>query len=336
MCQSAPTPSRQKVRGKMYTRVLTGAFHVLRSYSLWSPIERGKTRIEGMIHGLAQALPVGTILTLSARDGRRIEADLSDPQSYMGLLARGGFEPRSSQLVTNILREGNVVVDAGANVGWYTTLFSLLVGRTGMVHAFEPASMTASSLRRNCDLNGCENVVIIQKALGAASGQLALHRPMGGASGDATLFPARDCEAHVEVCDVVSLDAYFRSGALPRCDLLKLDIEGSELSALVGARVVISTFHPLILFESNPATTAKAGYSPWELIAELERYEEYRFFIIEEDPDPKIVRGSRSRNLPTDRYVNVLAVPASRLRTLETVLGLPGVETLSSSGSPEA
>src|SRR5437016_874007 len=58
------------------------------------------------------------------------------------------------------------IVDAGANFGWYTTLFSRLTVPGGQVHAFEPMPPTADVLERNCHLNRCENVTINRCALG--------------------------------------------------------------------------------------------------------------------------------------------------------------------------
>jgi len=58
-------------------------------------------------------------------------------QSYIYWLGR--FEPRESAVVRNLVQPGDCVIDAGANLGWFTLLASSIVGTTGKIFAFEPS-----------------------------------------------------------------------------------------------------------------------------------------------------------------------------------------------------
>ena len=77
----------------------------------------------------------------------------------------GIWEPELTRVVTRILHKGSIAVDAGANIGYYTCLFSHLVGLTGQVHSFEPVPWTFRELSENVALNSLRNVVLNNSAL---------------------------------------------------------------------------------------------------------------------------------------------------------------------------
>ncbi len=138
------------------------------------------------------------------------------------------------------LREGQVIYDVGAHMGYYTIIGSLAVGPSGRVIAFEPLPFNLKQLRRHIHLNGCQNVTVVDKCVGERSGR-ARFSP-GTGTGTGCLAP----DGTLEV-DVISLDDAVSNGALPPPDVMKIDVEGAELSVLKGAAKVIARSRPTIL-----------------------------------------------------------------------------------------
>jgi hypothetical protein len=72
----------------------------------------------------------------------------------------------------DFLREGDCVIDVGANIGGVAIAFSRMVGPTGLVYAFEANSLILPRLKRDLEINGATNVKIIPKAVWSTSGEL--------------------------------------------------------------------------------------------------------------------------------------------------------------------
>ena len=76
------------------------------------------------------------------------------------------FEPHLTLLFKNLIKDGDIVLDIGANIGVHTLLFSKLVGKNGYVFAFEPVNEISDHLKMNIALNRIENVEVIKKVIG--------------------------------------------------------------------------------------------------------------------------------------------------------------------------
>lgn len=142
------------------------------------------------------------------------------------------------------LRPGDVVCDVGANFGLYTVPLAAKLAGSGTVYAFEPAPGWYRELLTNLVLNRLENVQPFRLALGEEASRSRLvhkRRPGSGMGSLVEGYGARIAEHHtaeasVRVCP---LDRLVEVGALPSPDILKIDVEGSELAVLRGARRVI-------------------------------------------------------------------------------------------------
>jgi FkbM family methyltransferase len=275
----------------------------MRSYTHNTPFERGHFRLTSLLYQLTKQLSKEHRLVITARDGRKFSINPSDPQYHMGLLDRGVFEAEETRVVMDLVHPGYVAIDAGANYGWYTTLLSRLVGPAGAVHAFEAMPSTTGTLRNNCTLNGCKNVIINQCALGDHVGTAIIHDRPDGASGDASLFPLVPGKGHPLTCEMQTLDNYFMQTGLSRCDFIKCDIEGAELLFLKGARNVLKRHQPTILLEINPWVLQRSGTDGVEVLKEIRQHGKYVFLN---------AAGNQSKSIePSDcselqSYINVL------------------------------
>ncbi|HVM16169.1 MAG TPA: FkbM family methyltransferase [Gaiellaceae bacterium] len=146
------------------------------------------------------------------------------------------FEEAEARLYARLLRPGDVAVDVGANVGYFTLLFARLVGEEGFVVAVEPVLPNLDRLRRNLGLNGCGNVAVEAVAAGARSGTLRLGLPAAAAAGvpESGWYSVSGGGAAVDVA-VAPLDDLLEH-RIPgrRLRLVKVDVEGMEPEVLEG------------------------------------------------------------------------------------------------------
>jgi FkbM family methyltransferase len=191
----------------------------------------------------------------------------------------GIWEPLMTYAVRRLVGPGQVCMDAGANVGWYTVLLASLVGPGGRVHAFEPEPEAAAQLEEHVKLNGVfQQCALNQAALGRTpAGQQRMYSTVSGLY--SSLFrPEQPADRAHETqttyaVPMESIDSYTRRRDIQAIDFLKVDVEGSEQDLLVGAADFFdrSPRLPIIQLEVNPATARGAGYIPEELLEWLER-----------------------------------------------------------------
>jgi FkbM family methyltransferase len=197
------------------------------------------------------------------KDGRVLRCQLADVTQrtmYLGL-----FEPRETRLLRELLRPGDSFIDAGAHIGWFTTLASRCVGEAGTVIACEAYAPTAGILKANLAANHCGNVRVIEAALGDRQGTLSLGVPAGVSGGVTAADWASLRDRRVEVPATTLDDA--ASGA-DDVALLKIDVEGWEAHVLRGASRTLSRT-ARVLIEINRTALAKAGSSPEEIFGLL-------------------------------------------------------------------
>ena len=161
------------------------------------------------------------------------------------------FEPDVSNLCLKVLGDGDVVVDVGANIGFFTVLTSILVGPTGRVVAFEPGAENLRRLRANLAHNDCRNVTIIEKAVTNQMGQIEFFINSDDSGGNALWDPSRypgnskSLAAPTRVVvPATTLDAEWEELRLPAPKLIKIDTEGAEQRVLEGARGLIARQQP--------------------------------------------------------------------------------------------
>jgi FkbM family methyltransferase len=189
--------------------------------------------------------------------------------NYLGdhLLA-GSFEELEYAFVQRFIKEGMVVLDVGANEGYYTVLASKRVGPRGRVIAFEPSPRERRRLRMNLWMNQCANVRVEGLALGSEEGPVNLHVVEGAETGCNSLRPP-DIQGRTRPVQVAvtTLDEFLRRNAIPRIDFIKMDIEGAELNALQGAAGLLRTLpRPVLLIEVFEIRSRPWGYCSRDIV----------------------------------------------------------------------
>jgi FkbM family methyltransferase len=176
------------------------------------------------------------------------------------------YEGWTSLLALGVLREGDVAIDVGAHVGFFSALFRLGVGPSGMVYAFEPMPETYRRLLHNVMYNRLANVLPLPLAVAERSGEAAFHIYPDN-EGESSLIGGRN---GMRACSVQTtcIDDIFQDALSKRPRLLKLDAEGVELNILRGGVRFFETHAPdMVICECNRGALLAAGASEWMLRA---------------------------------------------------------------------
>jgi FkbM family methyltransferase len=216
------------------------------------------------------------------------------------------LEPEVTAWLERELRfsDDDVVIDVGANIGWYSLIIDRLAPASVAVLAFEPDAENFELLEANLAVNGSRRVRAVRAALGESAGTATLYKHGESNLGRHSLLPVNQGST-VSVA-TVRLDEYWvRHGfgeRVPR--LIKMDIEGYELPALRGAAAVLSRC-PLLVAEFSPGLMKAGGIEPGALVTYLEqagfrpnRIEYSRLVPIDRD---SLLGSDRQQNLAWTR-----------------------------------
>lgn len=167
------------------------------------------------------------------------------------------------ELITRTLRRGDVVLDVGANLGFFTFLAAPLVGDEGRAYAFEAQPDVAAYLRRSVELNELgPRVHVTQAAVtDGQSDSVELVLPEDAANtGVVSLYPHEWLGGARLRVPAVSLDGWAASRDVERVDVVKIDVEGAELLVLRGMEALLLRTRPrLLVIEVAPDRLAFAG-----------------------------------------------------------------------------
>lgn len=198
-----------------------------------------------------------------------------DAQDSLLLSIYPNFEPGETEIVKKFIKKGMRVVDAGANIGYFTLLMAQLVGKSGKVHAFEPGHENIELLKKNVTLNKRKNVIVNETALSNKVGDLNFYLSASNPQ-DHRIIKDKHEKRKTYKVKSITLDEYFKNG---KVDFIKMDIQGAELLALEGAIKIISKYKPLLIIEYWPYGIVQLGRKPEELFKILEKMK-YKIMLI--------------------------------------------------------
>jgi len=200
-------------------------------------------------------------------------------------------------------KKGDIYIDIGANVGWYSVLLSKKFPEYLAIHAFEPDEVNFECLRYNLTLNNNINVYAHQLAVAEKEGKAQLNLYKNSNIGRHSLLPINDGPS-LEVA-TISLDEFLikERVEIGKVQFVKIDIEGFELMAFRGATKLLMSV-PLILAEYSPGYMRKGGLSPESLLDLLLAYDYFPHYLIE----GALVRADKKELLALNTNVNLFWV----------------------------
>jgi FkbM family methyltransferase len=202
---------------------------------------------------------------------------ISRHDDVSNLLFAGAFEVAERRVFAGLLKPGMTVVDVGGHAGLYSMTASKGVGPSGRVVAFEPSPRERARLLMHLRLNGCANVTVEPVALGESTGEVTLYVVQTGDTGCNSLKPGNVGKTEGVRVPLKRLDDVFANG--PKVDVVKMDVEGAELSVLRGGAEMFRANRPTLLCEIEEARIAPWGYGGHEII-DLVRGWGYDWFYI--------------------------------------------------------
>ncbi len=210
-------------------------------------------------------------------DGHRIFLDSEDS---LRLSIHGVYEPCETDFIKKIIKKKDVVVDIGANIGYYTLIFASLVSDKGKVFAFEPDPENFALLIKNIQINGYKNIISEQKAVSDIDGKVRLFQNNKNKS-DHRIYDSNDNRKAIEV-DAVNINDYFRDTHFT-INLIKIDIQGAEIMALQNIDAILKKNMDIrIITEFWPFGISKVGRHPEDYLKMLSNYG-FKFYNINED-----------------------------------------------------
>ena len=187
----------------------------------------------------------------------------------------GDYETKSIETAIKLIRPDAVVLDVGANVGFWTVPLARALNAGGRLHAFEPVSANFVRLGENVRRNNVDAVVRLHhQGLSdqKATLQISLREDFqnGAETGNAAIvIDSDDNKFTCTDIEVSPLDGEtFHSLAIDHVDFIKLDIEGHEDKFLAGAAKVLERFRPILFMEINEAYYARRGVDASQLFGQ--------------------------------------------------------------------
>lgn len=227
--------------------------------------------------------------------GGRIYVDITEsPMMFARVIGR--YEVEKHKALNAYLKPGGTFVDVGVNKGDFSLRAARIVGDAGKVMAFEPAPDNCEWIRRSIGLNDYSNITLHEMALSDADGTATLF--ISNTSGWHSLAEERKAASAAEIeVPTRKLDTVLADSGNGSVDVMKIDVEGAEMSVLRGAEAVLSSNDDMtLLIDIHP----QVGVDPQEVCAFLED----RGFSIFEERSPF--------DKPVTNYDNLRSIVARR------------------------
>ncbi|UOD35544.1 FkbM family methyltransferase [Deferribacteraceae bacterium V6Fe1] len=153
-------------------------------------------------------------------------------------------ELETKKWVTDNCKDDWIILDCGANIGYYTILFAKLANK-GYVYAFEPTD-TIVKLKNNLEYHKITNVKIIHKALADTT---CVKRDK--------IYKIWGKEAEFKSFEFITIDDFIEGENVNKIDLIKIDVDSYDFEVLKGAEKTLKKFNPFVIVELNHALSLR-------------------------------------------------------------------------------
>lgn len=231
-------------------------------------------------------------LISSFDDGILIHLDLDDwIQKQIFFFGRYEIEKLQTLFWKQNLKDGQIVLDIGANVGYYSLMAAKRINK-GTVYAFEPVRDTFDKLENNINLNRFTNIKAYNLAVSDRAGTLQLFPGDHKNTGTSSIRMHKGFSGKLEMVDAITVDEFVARENIFKADFIKIDVEGSEMNVLKGMKLTLEKLSPVVLIELLEEKLENAGSSVKEI---------YQLFI---------GMGYKPYNINNKLYLEPISEPA--------------------------
>ena len=237
------------------------------------------------------------ISTRVSRNGKF--SGFANDYMFQAIHTQGSMEPYFHEIVNVLVNRNDIILDIGANIGTHSVIFSRK-SKLGKVYAFEPQSLTFSILQNNILYNGLSNVIALHYAITTLDNHAVSMDNFSFVgkrinNGALRLSPFKNNPIIGEVSLSRTIDSFnFKS-----VNFIKMDIQGSEVMALDGAKKTIKKSRPIMFIEIEQIHLEALGYTTIELLEKIRLFQ-YAIYRIN-----------------ANSFVDHLCIPIEKVTTFE-------------------
>ncbi len=261
--------------------------YLFKLYFSYFPVRKGKIPVMLLIDktGLTRNYNIRTTFDKQTNINLNLDDWIQKQVFYFG---RYEIEKLETLFWQHLIKEGDIVFDIGANIGYYTLQAAARIGNHGRVYAFEPVSITYSKLIANLKINIFENVTTENLAVSNKKGEIELFIADENSTGSSSVAMHVSYSGVKERVSTISLDQYVQDNKIIKVDVIKIDVEGCEPMVIDGTVETMNEHKPLILIEVLDERLNALGNNK-ELLYGLFRKNDYEPFEIKSFSTLKVI-----------------------------------------------
>lgn len=188
------------------------------------------------------------------------------------IISQGTYDKTLHRFIARNVLPGMTVLDIGANIGSVTAHFAMAVGSSGRVIAFEPVSGIRARLMENVVRNGLEWVTAEALGVWKSCGEVEINvSKVNSENHGRSTLSSHSGGMDTETIATVTLDSYCEERNIKSIDIIKMDIQGAEFSALEGAESILRQMRPILLTEVSPSDLREFGASSKQYLQKIEK-----------------------------------------------------------------
>ena len=233
------------------------------------------------------------------------------------------LHPRLTEIFLALIQPGDVFVDGGANVGFYSLLAARALEGRGCVISFEPDPRNLPILHSNLQINNLNALArVVPKALSNNEGDLDFWGAQDNSWGGSVVGLPSANGRQLKV-PATTLDSYAAATNLEGVDIIKLDIEGAEPLALEGMRTTLRT-SKLLVYEINKPRLDQLGIRPQSLIQQAMEWGQFVLTLLTDERTDEVLPLESPRSaeiLEVYGWANVVSAKGDAARRLHEVFG---------------
>ena len=217
------------------------------------------------------------------------------------------------RIIKNNVKNGDNVVDLGANIGYFTLILAKLVGPTGKVFAFEPDPRNLALLKKNVEYNNYKNVIIVPKAVSNVNDKCTLYTGQK-TFGQNKIYKPKKTKTQKFIpidSETVRLDDFFKTnGLLDKISFIKMDVEGAEFLALSGMKEILKLNKNIKIFTEAEISYLEDAGSSYDQFIDLLTENDFTFSLADNRTETltKVNKSQLEKILNDEGSVNIFCV----------------------------